>query len=723
MLIKREGLCAFPFSLIVNVSFYLIAMTKRLFFYIISSLVLLQLAGQSTIKVIKGQVSDYYITINQTALLHGKVQDNRGNPLHNVRVMVKHSPISAVTDEQGNYQLTVDNNDTLFVFYYPDKQWLEKKRQPNELQLNAVLLPESKQHPILRKAAQPTRWYNPAQDVLHTYCNPLNISYNFEFYNSTDSHNVACRSTADPMILTYKGEYYLFSTNQSGFFVSKDLAHWKFFYSGFQRKYNNDDQCAPAALAIGDTLLMIGSTYEDLPVWYSTHPKHERWKHLCETALLPHWDPDLFLDDDGRLYLYYGSSNEYPLMGVEYNRSSFRPESLIYNTLSLHPEIHGWERFGMNNDDSTTLNPFAEGSFMTKHDGKYYLQYAAPGTEFKVYADGVYTSNHPLGPFVYQKQNPFSYKPGGFVRGAGHGGTFEDFFGNYWHIATCMLSLREKFERRIALYPAGFDRDGILYANTSFGDYPTYIPKGKENHLKGNFTGWMLLSLHKKVWASSTDSVYLPANAADENMRTFWAAKTNHAGEWFCMDLGSIERVNALQINYYDYKANQYGRAMDLYHQYKIYASDDGNHWKLVVDKSDNNEDIPHDYVELQQPLYTRYLKIVNLHMPTGNFALMDFRVFGKGNSELPHSVQNFAAKRDRHDARNVLFSWNMDKNAYGYNILYGIAPDKCYNCITVYGDDRYKMRGLDKYTSYYCAIEALGESGVSKRSVPIKTK
>ena len=40
---------------------------------------------------------------------------------------------------------------------------------------------------------------------------------------------------------------------------------------------------------------------------------------------------------------------------------------------------------------------------------KYYFQYGAPGTEFKVHADGVYVSDSPLGPFVYQKHNPMCY--------------------------------------------------------------------------------------------------------------------------------------------------------------------------------------------------------------------------------------------------------------------------------------------------------------------------
>ena len=81
--------------------------------------------------------------------------------------------------------------------------------------------------------------------------------------------------------------------------------------------------------------------------------------------------------------MYYGSSNEFALKGVELDRRDFHPISKIQEIMMLRPEEHGWERFGMNNDDSTTLAPFTEGAFVTKHNGKYYFQYGAPGTEFK----------------------------------------------------------------------------------------------------------------------------------------------------------------------------------------------------------------------------------------------------------------------------------------------------------------------------------------------------
>ena len=65
--------------------------------------------------------------------------------------------------------------------------------------------------------------------------------------------------------------------------------------------------------------------------------------------------------------------------------------------------------------------------------------------------------------------------------------------------------------------------------------------------------------------------------------------------------------------------------------------------------------------------------------------------------------------------------SEKASEGAYGYNIYYGIAPDKLYNAITVNGDTVYDMRGLDLGTDYYFAIEALGETGRSPLSKTIR--
>lgn len=684
-----------------------------------------------SVKVVKGQVSDYFIPVNTSYPVSGRVIDADGKPLEGATVMIFSSPLHCNTDREGRYSLNVTDHDTHLYVYYPGMRFANVERRPGQTTVDIRLLAGENTmgydspswvngtNVLPRFKAQKTAWYDPDDDCTTTYCNPLNISYNYEPYNNNVKQGGSFRSSADPMALTYKGESLLFSTNQGGYHHSRNLSDWDFQTATFQRRPTDDDQCAPAAFVSGDTLFYTGSTYEGLPVWYTQNPEKGRWKQAVTRNTLPTWDPCLFLDDDGRLYVYYGSSNEYALKGVELSRETFAPISKIHDLLVLHPEQHGWERFGMNNDDETTLRPFTEGAYMTKHNGKYYLQYGAPGTEFKIYADGVYVGDSPLGPFTYQRHNPMSYKPGGYVQGAGHGGTWRDDHGQYWHVATCMVSLKYKFERRIALYPTYFDEDGVMWSDASFADYPQ---RNADYHGRDRFTGWMLLSYGKKVTVSSSDSTFLPESLSDENIRTYWAALTGYAGEWMQMDLSDEKEVNAIQVNFYDHKTKQTNRANDTYYQYRIWGSNDGKNWFLVVDKSQNDKDVPHDYIELKAPLQTRFLKVENLHMPgQGAFCMSDLRVFGRAKGEKPQTVKAFKAVRDKKDQRNCRLSWQPVAQAYGYNIRYGTAPDKLYHCITVNGETAYDLRGLDIGTNYYFTIEALAETGVSQPSKTIK--
>ena len=75
----------------------------------------------------------------------------------------------------------------------------------------------------------------------------MNLSYCFRANLPDLVKNGSFRSTADPMMVMYKGEYFLFATNQAGFYYSKDLSNWEFVFAGFQRYPEDDDLCAPAA--------------------------------------------------------------------------------------------------------------------------------------------------------------------------------------------------------------------------------------------------------------------------------------------------------------------------------------------------------------------------------------------------------------------------------------------------------------------------------------------
>jgi xylan 1,4-beta-xylosidase len=562
----------------------------------------------------------------------------------------------------------------------------------------------------------------------NTYCNPINIDYGYTpipNFSEWGRH----RATADPVIVNYKGDYLLFSTNQWGYWHSSDMLNWKFIPKLFLRPWNEtlegrkiyDELCAPAVGIIGDTVLVMGSTYQrDFTIWMSTNPKANEWKPLVDKFDIGGWDPDFFTDDNGKLYMYNGSSNKWPLYGIELNRKTMQPQGTRKEMYVLEPDRYGWHRFG-EHMDNTFLDGFIEGAHVTKHNGKYYLQYGAPGTEFSGYADGVIVGTTPLGPFTPQS-DPLSMKLGGFARGAGHGATFQDNKNIYWHVSTIMMSVKNTFERRLGIWPAGFDKDDVMWCNTAFGDYPHYLP---DTSTPGKFTGWMLLNYDKPVLVSSTYGNYAPNKAVDENMKTYWSAASGNRGEWIQTDLGAVSTVYAIQINYadQDVDTDRLGKRTDQFHQYKLYYSSDGKKWTVLIDKSTNKTDIPHEYVELAKPVQARYLKLENIHMPTGKFALSGFRVFGNANSAKPEAVKDFIVLRTEKDKRSAFLKWRPSDNAYAYNIYYGTAPDKLYTCIMVHGNNEYWLKTMDRMKTYYFTIEAMNESGVSMRVATLKVE
>jgi hypothetical protein len=354
---------------------------------------------------------------------------------------------------------------------------------------------------------------------------------------------------------------------------------------------------------------------------------------------------------------------------------------------------------------------------MTKHANSYYLQYAAPGTEFSGYADGVYVGEHPLGPFRYQAHNPFAYKPGGFARGAGHGSTFQDPSGRWWHTSTVSIGVKNNFERRLGIWPAGFDDDGILFCSTAYGDYPHFLPSTAENDAPGKFAGWMLLNYAKPVTVSSMLGGFTANLAVDEDIKTYWSAATGDAGEWIVSDLGAISQVHAVQINYADQDATLMGKHAGLSHRYLLQTSVDLQTWTTVADKRESTVDAPHAYLEFAEPVAARYVRLENVAAPTGKFALSGLRVFGRGPGSPPEPVNRLEALRGASERRNAWLRWPASTHATGYVVYCGIAPDKLYTSVMVYGAVECYIRILDRDRPYYFQIEAFNEAGISARS------
>ena len=136
----------------------------------------------------------------------------------------------------------------------------------------------------------------------------------------------------------------------------------------------------------------------------------------------------------------------------------------------------------------------------------------------------------PLGPFELAENNPYSYHPGGFMPGAGHGSTMRDLYGNLWHASTMRISVQHAFERHVGLWPAGVDEDGELFCNQRYGDWPLIVSEGELDPWRE--PELFLLSYGKSVTASSHTDGHEPILAADENAQTHWQAVTDGKDEW-----------------------------------------------------------------------------------------------------------------------------------------------------------------------------------------------
>lgn len=590
------------------------------------------------------------------------------------------------------------------------------------------------------------------------FCNPLNVNYRYQFNADPRKHGQLqiCREAADPSMICFQGRYWIFASMTLGVWVSDDLVNWENHRLPAELPLYD---YAPDVRVIGEYVYFCASSREHACDYYRTKDiLNGPYEKIDGT--FPFWDPNLFRDDDGRIYFYWGCSNTTPVYGVEVDPETLKPIGEKTELIFGDPHHIGYERIGENNttlpaskeevevkyqgylkhsgvsEDQLppgvaplikgmfTNRPYIEGAWMTKHCGKYHLQYAAPGTQYNTYSDAVYVGESPLGPFVLAENNPYSYKPGGFIPGAGHGSTMQDEQGNWWHTATMRISVNHDFERRVGLWPAGFDGDGELYCNQRYGDWPMSCSGFHQDAWRN--PEWMLLSVNKTVSASSCTEGHEPSKAAEENVQTWWQAQTNSGDEWLMMDLGKEFSVHAVQVNFADDHIDipcpgeirpgsqaRYIEERDLKTQWKLEGSVNGTDWSVIEDKSEADTDLSHDLIVREEGLKIRYLRLSNISVPYDqNPCVSGLRVFGLGEGDAP-AVPEYAAKRS--NALDMLVNIEAQKDTVGYNILFGSSPEKLYHSMMVFEPGEHRIGALIDGRNCYVRVDAFNENGITE--------
>ena len=589
------------------------------------------------------------------------------------------------------------------------------------------------------------------------FCNPININYRYQFNADPRRHGQMqiCREAADPSMIYYEGRYYIFASMTLGVWVSDDLVNWE------NHRLPSDlplyDYAPDVRVKDGWVWLCASKNDADCDRWRTKDILNGPYEKV--PGSFPFWDPNLFVDDDGRVYFYWGCSNTTPIWGVELDPVTMQPIGEKQVLIEGHPFEIGYERVG---EDNSTLpaseeeveqkyqaffqhnvvpesqipvhlkpmirgmftnRPYIEGAWMDKHCGKYYLQYACPGTQYNTYSDGVYVSDSPLGPFTLAKNNPYSYHPGGFLPGAGHGSTMQDEQGNWWHTATMRISVNHDFERRVGLWPASFDGDGELYCNQRYGDWPMAVSGFRQDSWRD--PAWMLLSVGKAAFASSCIEGHEANKATEENVQTWWRAATNSRDEWLTVDLGKTFRIHAVQVNFADDKIDvpcpgkvrpgtqaRYIEERELKTQWKLEGSLDEKAWFVIEDKSQAETDLPHDLIVCEEGFSARFLRLSQMAVPYEQKPCVSgLRVFGLGEGEKP-AVPSFTVRRTGDLDMNV--SIQKQENTLGYNILFGESPEKLYHSYMVFHDGDQRVGALIKGRAYFVRVDAFNENGIT---------
>lgn len=237
---------------------------------------------------------------------------------------------------------------------------------------------------------------------------------------------------ADPFILLYDGVYYAYGTGAASgieVWVSRDMVSWERGEGGAREglALHREDVWgdkwfwAPEVYRLKDKFYMYFSAEEHICVAVSDSPlgpfvQHEKKPLIADEKCI---DNTLFIDDDGRAYMYFDRFND----GLNIWVVEMEDDYVTMKKETMRPCIHvsqAWEEVW------PRVN---EGCFVIRHDGTCYMTYSGNGYESPYYGIGCATADSPLGPWTKYDHNPLLQNPGDLV-GVGHSAMFRDKAGN-----------------------------------------------------------------------------------------------------------------------------------------------------------------------------------------------------------------------------------------------------------------------------------------------------
>ena len=461
------------------------------------------------------------------------------------------------------------------------------------------------------------------------YCNPLPMVI-----------GPGGNASGDVSVFREDGTYYMFCTG-GGAWTSQDMVDWDFTpvrnvpvapdvvkYRG--KFYMSGNDCP---LYVADNPL---GPYSVLGDWENTPDVEGGWNGA--------FDMHIFIDDDKPYLLYSGRGISgifiVPLDPDNLNRFADKPTHLFGFDSS-----HTWERYGEMNEYTGVA--WIEGPWLFKHNGTYYLQYSASGTQWKTYAEGYYTAKNIMGPYKYAGNNPLLRKTDGLVTGTAHGSVVEGPDGGLWQFYTIVLS-NPPGGRRIGMDRIDVDRKGRW--SVTITDTPQPAPGARRTRESIPVTINKMNAMNALSSFSSQQLGRYASYAVDNSSGTVWEPDPSDTEPNIMIELSPATRFDEVQLFEVDAVRIMFGGggrrgglgrgagAQEIY-KYKIEVSMDGNNWKTALDRTDNTVQKNTIFEEFK-PVECRFIRLTVTDWPKPQpLSVIEFTAFGLPSSTQPARV------------------------------------------------------------------------------------
>jgi len=273
-------------------------------------------------------------------------------------------------------------------------------------------------------------------------------------------------AAADPTCIRVNGVYYLYPTTDSASvqcWSSTDRKSWKYegkvWEAGAPGSWNDQLIWAPDVLPYDGKFYLyyaanqfVGVAVSDSP----TGPFIDVYDHpfigngyggLSGQVI----DANAFRDDDGSLYMYC-AWHKLSILSVIAASPMADPETVTGQWAEAVVPKLDWEFF------------WAEGPWMLKEDGIYYLMYSGNGANWPFYAIGYATATDPMGPFTKYSGNPILKTDwSSDFWGPGHNSVVKDESGKMWIFYHTKTKPTIDWDRRVRINELAVDAEKNLY--------------------------------------------------------------------------------------------------------------------------------------------------------------------------------------------------------------------------------------------------------------------